>query len=136
MKIANVTEEAIIFDNGNKITFDHERDCCEYNYADFSILNPNVVNYDYDFSKPGAENNFILAILSKVFNAIGFRYKYLLKNFIRNKLDNAPLYLIQDSPIYKSYQKYLKINDINVWRDPDRISTKFYSSSNHFLYIS
>ena len=87
------------------------------------------INYDYNFSKPGAENNFILAILSKVFNAIGFRYKYLLKNFIRNKFDNAPLYLIQDSPIYKSYQKYLKINDINVWRDPNRISTKFYSSS-------
>lgn len=51
MKIVNVTEEEIIFDNGNKITFDHDRDCCEYNYADFSILNPNVVNYDYDFSE-------------------------------------------------------------------------------------
>lgn len=51
MQIANVTEKEIIFDNGNKITFDHEQDCCEWNYADFSILNPNVVNYDYDFSE-------------------------------------------------------------------------------------
>lgn len=51
MKIQRVTDEAIIFDNGNTITFDHEQDCCEYNYADFSILNENVVNYNYDFKE-------------------------------------------------------------------------------------
>lgn len=51
MKIRQVTDEAIIFDNGNSITFDHEQDCCEYNYADFSILNENVVNYNYDFKE-------------------------------------------------------------------------------------
>lgn len=51
MKIKTVTDEAIIFDNGNKITYDHEQDCCEWSYADFSILNPNVVNYDYDFNE-------------------------------------------------------------------------------------
>lgn len=51
MKIQQVTDEAIIFDNGNSITFDHEQDCCEYNYADFSILNENVVNYNYDFKE-------------------------------------------------------------------------------------
>jgi hypothetical protein len=51
MKIKTVTDEAIIFDNGNKITYDHEQDCCEWNYADFSILNPNVINYDYDFNE-------------------------------------------------------------------------------------
>lgn len=51
MKIKTVTDEAIIFDNGNTITYDHEQNCCEWNYADFSILNPNVVNYDYDFNE-------------------------------------------------------------------------------------
>lgn len=51
MRIERVTDEAIIFDNGNKITFDHDRDCCEWNYADFSILNKNVINYDYDFKE-------------------------------------------------------------------------------------
>ena len=51
MKIKTVTDEAIIFDNGNAITYDHAQECCEYNYADFSILNPNVVNYDYDFNE-------------------------------------------------------------------------------------
>ena len=51
MKIWKVTDEAIIFDNDMEITFDHDQDCCEYNYADFSILTPNTVHYDYDFSE-------------------------------------------------------------------------------------
>lgn len=51
MKIKEVTDEKIIFDNGNTISFDHERDCCEENYADFSILDKNNVNYDYDFDE-------------------------------------------------------------------------------------
>lgn len=38
MKISMVTDNAIMFDNGNWISFDHEPDCCEYNYADFSVL--------------------------------------------------------------------------------------------------
>lgn len=51
MKIKEVTSEKIIFDNGAFISYDHDQDCCEYNYADFSILNENVVNYDYDFDE-------------------------------------------------------------------------------------
>ena len=51
MRIKTVTDENIVFDNGNVISFDHEQDCCEYNYADFSILNPCVINYDYDFDE-------------------------------------------------------------------------------------
>lgn len=49
MKIKKVTDEEIIFDNGNTITFDHAADCCEWNYADFSILTRRTVNYHYDF---------------------------------------------------------------------------------------
>ena len=85
------------------------------------------INCNYDF-KNESENKFILSILQKVFNAIGFRYKYLLKNFIRNKFNNAPLYLIQDSKIFISYQKYLNLRNIRIPYDPNIISTKFYSS--------
>ena len=65
MKIAKVTEEAIIFDNGNKITFNHCLDCCEWNYADFSILNPNVVNYNYNFKEQ---------LEFKAVNEMGFKF--------------------------------------------------------------
>ena len=38
MKIIKVTDEAIVFSNGNKITYDHVQECCEYNFADFNSL--------------------------------------------------------------------------------------------------
>lgn len=41
----------IIFDNGNTISFDHEYECCEDNYAVFSVLTKDNVNYDYNFDK-------------------------------------------------------------------------------------
>ena len=51
MKIEKVTDTMIKFDDGSIITYYHSPDCCEWNYADFSVLNPNVINYDYDFPK-------------------------------------------------------------------------------------
>lgn len=36
--ISNVTDEAIIFSDGSTITFDHEQEYCEWNYADFSQI--------------------------------------------------------------------------------------------------
>jgi hypothetical protein len=36
--IKEVTDEYILFSDGSKITFDHDQDCCEYNYAQFEAL--------------------------------------------------------------------------------------------------
>lgn len=38
MKIKEINEEKIIFDNGYKLEYYHEQDCCENVYADFEIL--------------------------------------------------------------------------------------------------
>lgn len=38
MKIKQISENAIRFDNGTEITFAHEPVCCEKNYADFRQL--------------------------------------------------------------------------------------------------
>ena len=48
MKIVSVTDEKILFDNGNSITFDHEPDCCEYNYADFKQLDDIARTVEFD----------------------------------------------------------------------------------------
>lgn len=37
-KIVKVTEDEIIFDDESVIAYDHEPDCCEWNYADFKQL--------------------------------------------------------------------------------------------------
>ena len=50
MKILKVTEDAIEFDNGKEITFEHDQECCEINYADFEQLDS--LARDVDFSEP------------------------------------------------------------------------------------
>ena len=48
MRIKEITSEHILFDNGNYITFWHCPDCCEENYADFSQLDSEASDYDFD----------------------------------------------------------------------------------------
>lgn len=38
MKIKEIKEDKIIFDNGYELEHYHEQDCCEHVYADFEIL--------------------------------------------------------------------------------------------------
>lgn len=48
MKIIEVTEDYIAFDNGKKITYNHTPDCCESNFADFEHIDDEARQYDYD----------------------------------------------------------------------------------------
>lgn len=50
MRILNVIEYSIKFDNGKEISFDHDQDCCEINYADFEQLDS--LAREVDFSEP------------------------------------------------------------------------------------
>ena len=47
MKILKITESSIEFDNGKEITFDHDQDCCEFNYADFEQLDSLAREVDF-----------------------------------------------------------------------------------------
>mgnify|MGYP001625605707 FL=1 len=38
MRIKQITEDHILFTNGDTITYDHIQDCCEHNYADFEQI--------------------------------------------------------------------------------------------------
>ena len=48
MKIKEVNTNYILFDNGSRITFDHEQDCCETNYADFEQLEDLALEYEFE----------------------------------------------------------------------------------------
>jgi len=48
MKISQVTNENIIFGNGNCIWFDYSEKCCTYNYADFTQLEEMALDYEFD----------------------------------------------------------------------------------------
>lgn len=47
-KIIEVNNESISFDDGSYITYDHEQDCCETNYADFEQLEDIAYTEDFD----------------------------------------------------------------------------------------
>jgi len=48
MKIKEINEEYLEFDNGARISYDHRQDCCEWNYADFAQLDDIARNYEFD----------------------------------------------------------------------------------------
>lgn len=48
MKIKEVTDEHILFDDGSDIISDYEQDCCETNYADFEQLDTIARITDFD----------------------------------------------------------------------------------------
>lgn len=48
MRIDLVNEEGIEFDNGNKIRYQHEQDCCENNYADFEQLEESALGVEFN----------------------------------------------------------------------------------------
>lgn len=52
MKITKITDEKIIFDNGCFLTYDHNQDCCEHNYADFSQLeDTGIEEEEFEFNE-------------------------------------------------------------------------------------
>lgn len=48
MRISEVTDLRITFDNGYEITFEHVQDCCEYNYAAFKQIEERALEVEFD----------------------------------------------------------------------------------------
>lgn len=46
-KIKTITEEEILFSNGDTIQYDHNQDCCEHNYADFEQIDDLAKEYKF-----------------------------------------------------------------------------------------
>lgn len=72
MKIKEVNTNYILFDNGSRITFDHEQDCCETNYADFEQLEDLALEYEF-------ENDLIFEVVPE--NGFRFGSKFLLFSY-------------------------------------------------------
>ena len=96
-----------------------------YTYGQRIYMASFRINYDYEIIDKKSEEFFVMNVLQEAFKALGFRFKYLLKSFIKNKFDNVPLYLVENSEIYKSYKKLLYLNDIII-NNTEESSTDFY----------
>lgn len=47
MKIKEITEYGVLFDDGSILTAMHQQDCCERTYADFTQIDDLAKTYDY-----------------------------------------------------------------------------------------
>lgn len=101
MKIRLFNERGILFDNENSITFDHQQDCCEDNYADFLQLEPMALEVEFD------ENILIEEVKHQ-----GFRFGS----------KDTPMFFI---PCY-SYQNGYYSSDVEIYYTTDTNQTKLY----------
>lgn len=47
MKIKSIDDYKIVFDNGSTLSYEHDQDCCENNFADFLHLDTEAASYDF-----------------------------------------------------------------------------------------
>lgn len=64
IKVSKITSEYILFNNGCKIEYDHDQDCCEDNYADFKQLEDTGI-FNEEFELP---------LVFEAVNESGFRF--------------------------------------------------------------
>lgn len=95
MRILNITDTYIEFDNGHAIYFDHYQQCCENNYADFSQLDS--LAREADFHEP-------LTFESCLY---GFRF------------GNPPVNMFF-VPCYSEQNGYYS-NKLNIWYDDKEV---------------
>lgn len=91
MRIKEITDERITFDNGNYIGYDHEQDCCECNYADFDYLRDEAGIMNYDFPEE---------LVFEIVSDSGFRFGSAYRRFF------VPCY---------SYQNGYYSSDIDIY---------------------
>lgn len=50
LKLTKFDDEMIYFSDGSTISYHHDQDCCEYNYADFSVLEnyKDLLDWEWD----------------------------------------------------------------------------------------
>ena len=98
MKIEKVTEDSILFDNGNTIDFDHRQDCCEHNYADFSQLEDSALSTEFDED-----------LVFEAVNEAGFRFGNEDKMFFVPCYTEQNGYYSDDVDIYYNKQQVLNV---------------------------
>ena len=99
MKIIEITDDKIKFDNGNTITYDHEQDCCEWNYADFKQLDTIARQYDFP------EN-----LSFEVVDDSGFRFGDSLNMFFVPCYSEQNGYYTRNINIFYNHKKVINLD--------------------------
>lgn len=99
-KIKTINYEKIEFSDGSKITFDHNDECCERNYADFEQLDDIARNTEFD------TNNMLFEAVPES----GFRFGNTNKMFFIPCYSVQSGYYTTDIDIYYNEEKVLSFS--------------------------
>ena len=94
-----IAEEAIVFSDGSRITFDHEQDCCEWNWADFEQLDD--LGRNYKFQTP---------LYFEAIDEAGFRFGDAYRKFFIPCYSDQNGYYTSKIDIYYNNEKVLSFD--------------------------
>lgn len=78
MKITGYNDDEIKLSDGSTITYEHEPDCCEVNYADFSVLEVFYKGEEFDrYEIAPVEGGFVLKLIANGDGAFGYEFTVL-----------------------------------------------------------
>ena len=99
MKIIEITDEHIKFNNDNLITYDHDQDCCEENYADFKQIDDFGKDYAF-FEDLGSYT--LLHLIKDTSEA-----KYFMQNYLEKLITYSNE---QNMNLFKTLRVYIEQN--------------------------
>lgn len=112
MRIVNITEDEILFDNGNRITYHHVRDCSECNWADFLYLETQMdILKTMDFTED---------LVFEFVDGFGFRFKS------NNHSDYYDYWIVV--PCYSDQNSYYS-SDIDIYYCDKPVNKTLYNRS-------
>lgn len=97
--ISKITDEKICFSNGYVISYDHDSDCCENNYADFSHLDTEAMSYEFHD-----------ALSFEAVEDAGFRFGDSRRKFFVPCYSEQNGYYSSDIDIYLNDEQVLNFN--------------------------
>lgn len=91
-------EQILTFTNGDVLSYDHEQDCCEHNYADFAQLDDLARNYQ-----------FIGSLEFEIVDGSGFRFGDSRRTFFVPCYSEQNGYYSSDLEIYLNGTKVAEL---------------------------
>lgn len=96
IKIMYATDERIMFNDGSYICFNHDADCCEHNYADFSSIKDSVIDGVDLYTIELEYNGYGFLLNGHLVNCYSDQngyYSYALDVYYKDRWDNTILCL-------------------------------------------
>lgn len=105
-RLLRIEDDRLVFDGGHCLSFDHEQDCCENNYADFSVFDDYV--WKFFIFEDSLELEFVQG------------YGFVLNGYVDALFSSTPCSWPVFVPCYSDQNGYYT-TDIDIYFDGNKI---------------